>query len=97
MIDYKSIIEELEPEKIKELLYTLGAEQVIEKPGHFITNTICHNEEGGSLKLYYYFNSHLFTCFTECGNMNIFSFLNKYVFHLLIQNILLVEFFYKNL
>lgn len=78
MIDYKGIIEELEPEKIKELLYTLGAEQVIEKPGYFITNTICHNEEGGSLKLYYYFNSHLFTCFTECGNMNIFSFLKHY-------------------
>lgn len=78
MIDYKAIIEELEPEKIKELLYTLGAEEVIEKPGHLITNTICHNEEGGSLKLYYYFNSHLFTCFTECGNMNIFSFLKHY-------------------
>ena len=78
MIDYKSIIEELQPEKIKELLYKLGAEEVVEKPGHFITNTICHNTEGGSLKLYYYFNSHLFTCFTECGNMNIFSFLKHY-------------------
>lgn len=78
MIDYKSIVEELQPEKIKELLFTLGAEEVIEKPGYFITNTICHNAEGGSLKLYYYFNSHLFTCFTECGNMNIFSFLKHY-------------------
>ena len=78
MIDYKGIIEELEPEKVKELLYTLGAEQVIEKPGYFITNTICHNEESGSLKLYYYFNSHIFTCFTECGNMSIFSFLKHY-------------------
>ena len=78
MIDYKSIIEELQPEKVKELLFTLGAEEVIEKPGYFITNTICHNAEGGSLKLYYYFNSHLFTCFTECGNMNIFSFLKHY-------------------
>lgn len=78
MIDYKSIVEELQPEKIKELLFTLGAEEVIEKPEYFITNTICHNAEGGSLKLYYYFNSHLFTCFTECGNMNIFSFLKHY-------------------
>ena len=78
MIDYKAIIEELQPEKIKELLFTLGAEEVIEKPGYFITNTICHNEEDGSLKLYYYFNSHLFTCYTECGNMNIFSFLKHY-------------------
>ena len=78
MIDYKAIVEELEPEKIKELLYTLGVEQVIEKPGYFITNTICHNEEGGSLKLYYYFNSHLFTCFTECGSMTIFQFMKHY-------------------
>lgn len=78
MIDYKSIIEQLEPEKIKELLFTLGAEEVIEKPGYFITNTICHNEEGGSLKLYYYFNSHMFVCYTDEGNMNIFTFLKNY-------------------
>ena len=78
MIDYKAIIEELQPEKIKELLYALGAEEVIEKPGYFITNTICHNEEGGSLKLYYYFNNHLFVCFTECGNMSVFKFLKHY-------------------
>lgn len=78
MIDYKTIIEELQPEKIKELLYALGAEEVIEKPGYFITNTICHNEEGGSLKLYYYFNSHMFMCYTEEGVMNIFTFLKTY-------------------
>lgn len=78
MIDYKTIIEELKPEKIKELLYTLGAEEVIEKPGYFITNTICHNEENGSLKLYYYFNSHLFQCYTECGPQSIFQFLKNY-------------------
>ena len=78
MIDYKAIIEELESEKIKELLYTLGAEEVIEKPGYFITNTICHNEEGGSLKLYYYFNNHIFMCYTEDGAMTIFSFLKHY-------------------
>lgn len=78
MIDYKGIIEQLEPEKVKELLFTLGAEEVIEKPGYFITNTICHNEEGGSLKLYYYFNSHMFVCYTDEGNMNIFTFLKNY-------------------
>jgi len=78
LIDYKTIIEELQPEKIKELLYALGAEEVIEKPGYFITNTICHNEEGGSLKLYYYFNSHMFMCYTEEGVMNIFTFLKTY-------------------
>ena len=78
MIDYKAIVEELEPEKVKELLYTLGAEEVIEKPGYFITNTICHNEEEGSLKLYYYFNNHMFYCYTECHAMSIFQFLKNY-------------------
>ena len=78
MIDYKAIIEDLEPEKIKELLFTLGAEEVIEKPNYFITNTICHNEEGGSLKLYYYFNNHMFYCYTECHAMSVFQFLKNY-------------------
>ncbi len=78
MIDYKAIIEQLEPEKVKELLLTLGAEEVIEKPGYFITNTICHNEEEGSLKLYYYFNTHMFVCYTDEGVMNIFTFLKNY-------------------
>ena len=78
MIDYKGIIKGLEPEKIKELLYTLGAEEIIEKPGYFITNTICHNEEDGSLKLYYYFNNHIFYCYTECHAMSVFQFLKNY-------------------
>ena len=30
------------------------------------------------MKLYYYKNTHIFTCFTECGNMNIFQFLRHY-------------------
>lgn len=78
MIDYQKIIDGLQPEKIKQLLYKLGAEQVIEKENHFITNTICHNSDGGSLKLYYYFDSHLFVCYTEDGTMNIFKFLETY-------------------
>ena len=78
MIDYKAIVEELQPEKIKQLLFTLGAEEVIEKPTYFITNTICHNEEGGSLKLYYYFNNHIFYCYTNCEAMSIFQFMKQY-------------------
>lgn len=80
MIDYRQIIEELSIEKIKELLYRLGAEDVIEEPGRLVTNTICHNEnaEEASQKLYYYDNSHLFMCYTECGVMTIFTFLKHY-------------------
>lgn len=34
----------------------------------FISRTICHNPAGlGSYKLYYYENTHLFCCYTDCG------------------------------
>lgn len=34
-----------------------------------VSATICHNEPGvGSKKLYYYFNSRLFQCYTGCAN-----------------------------
>lgn len=34
----------------------------------FISKTICHNTFGeGSYKLYYYDNTHLFCCYTDCG------------------------------
>lgn len=36
--------------------------------GFFIAHTICHNPAGmGSYKLYYYDNTHLFCCYTDCG------------------------------
>lgn len=78
MNNYQEIIENLSVEKVKELLYRLGAENIIEKPDCLITNTICHNEEGGSMKLYYYFDNHFFYCYTNCAGMSIFSFLKHY-------------------
>lgn len=78
MIDYKSIIDNLEPDKVEKLLYDLGAEQVIRKDNCLITNTICHNESGGSLKLYFYFDTHIFYCYSNCDSMSIFSFMKHY-------------------
>ena len=78
MIDYNEIVKNLKKEEVKHLLLDLGAEEVIEKDNYFITNTICHNIEGGSLKLYYYFDTHLFYCFTEDGPMTIYKFLENY-------------------
>lgn len=67
-------------DKVEQLLYRLGAVEVVEEPGRLVTNTICHNEDANeaSLKLYYYDNSHLFMCYTECGAMTIFTFLKHY-------------------
>lgn len=80
MIDYKSIIDNLRIEDVKELVLRLGAREVIEKDGFFITNTICHNEDAdeASLKLYFYYNNKIFYCYTECGPMSIFKFLKHY-------------------
>lgn len=80
MIDYQQIIEELQDDKVKELLEQLGAE-VIDKPGYFMIQTLCHNADcaNASHKLYYYKNSHIFYCYTECGTaMSIFTLLKKY-------------------
>ena len=59
---------------------TLGANDYIEKTGYVIFPTICHNEDSNeaSMKLYYYENSHIFQCYTECGSMSIFQFLKTY-------------------
>ena len=46
----------------------------------FISQTICHNPAGiGSHKLYYYQNTHLFHCWTECGDsFDIFDLTRKW-------------------
>lgn len=49
-----------------------------EGASYIIFPTCCHNLNGGSNKLYYYKNSHLFTCFTECdASFDIFELLIK--------------------
>lgn len=79
MINYQEIVENLEVERVKSLLEELGAD-VIEKDEYLMCSTICHNEDASqaSKKLYYYKNTHLFYCYTECGAMNIFQFLKHY-------------------
>ena len=51
-------------EQIKDLLYALGGDPVL-KEGMVIARTICHN--GQSHKLFYYDNTKLFRCYTECS------------------------------
>lgn len=79
MINYQEIVENLRDEDVFRLLEQLGAEPV-DRGGYFVCKTVCHNEdtEEASAKLYYYKNSHLFVCYTECGNMSIFKFLKNY-------------------
>ena len=78
--DLKEIQKSLTPAHIIKLLNYLGATEYIEKDDYLIFRTICHNlmEEEGSMKLYYYKNTGLFNCFTDCGEcFNIYTLFEK--------------------
>ena len=56
-------------EDIKRIMSSYGAEPYSENESIIIFPTICHNHlaEEGSPKLYYYKNSKMFYCFTQCS------------------------------
>lgn len=75
--DKNKIKEQLTNEQIFQLLEDFGADPEYGN-GYILCHTICHNEAGvGSKKLYYYFNSQLFQCFTNCGSFDIFELTRK--------------------
>lgn len=79
-LDADELKESLTVEDVKILLAELGAEDVHHNvnKGELVTNTICHNQNGGSHKLIYYEESHTFHCYTECScNMSIYSLIMK--------------------
>lgn len=80
MIQYdKDLIKsELTLEQVYTILEELGGEPMYSSFG-IISRTICHNyAHEGSRKLYYYDNSHLFHCFTGCGeSFDIFELIIK--------------------
>lgn len=79
MINYQEIVEQLELDKVKQLLTSLDI-PFKERVEALVMPTVCHNEDidDASWKLYYYKNTHLFYCYTECGAMSIFKFLKNY-------------------
>ena len=68
-MDDKERLEEIKNnlsiEQIFDLLLTLGADP-IQHGDLIVCRTICHG--GSSHKLYYYENTHLFRCYTECSD-----------------------------
>ena len=63
----------LTPDNIFDLLALWGADPSFGE-GVIISETICHNFPGeGSRKLYYYFGTRLFNCYTSCGSFDIFE------------------------
>ena len=75
------IKENLSIEDVFELVAALGGEPHWDKSHEvFIAQTICHNHVGeGSHKLYYYGNTKLFHCFTDCDppTFDIFELVKK--------------------
>ena len=70
--------ESLTLEQIADLVAEFGGEPQI-RDGIIVSKTICHNPAGeGSYKLYYYENTHLFRCYTDCGEtFDIFELVQK--------------------
>lgn len=78
MISFRELREQLTDDAIKEILEQFDIEPVDESATAIIFPTCCHNIEGGSSKLYYYKNSKLFFCYTQCNSsFDIFSLLQK--------------------
>ena len=56
-------------EQVYDLVAELGGEPRMSSSSSFVARTICHNVLGeGSHKLYYYDNTKLFQCYTDCGS-----------------------------
>lgn len=74
MYDKNQIKESLTINQVFNYVAFLGGDPQMHDD-YFISQTICHNPPGeGSYKLYYYNNSKLFTCYTECGeNFDIYT------------------------
>lgn len=79
-MDYSEIIDNLQIDSVISLMEKLGATRYVDKGGYIIFPTICHNTDSNeaSMKLYFYKDTKLFVCYTECGNMSIFKFLKYY-------------------
>ena len=78
-INYEEIIEQLDDERVKQLLDKLDI-SYIEKDNYLLLKTVCHHadEEDASWKLYYYKNTHIFYCYSNCQAMSIFTFLRNF-------------------
>ena len=72
----ENVKQNISDEDVFVLLDCLGGEP--EECGEYIVSkTICHNVVDGSRKLYYYYNTQLFTCFTHCGTFDIIELVQK--------------------
>ena len=78
MSSFKELRDSLEPDDIIRILGTYDVIPHYIGIKYVIFPTCCHNLTGGSPKLYYYKNTHLFKCFTDCAaSFDIFDLIIK--------------------
>lgn len=79
-MDYEEIISNLDVDSVISMMEKLGADRHSDRGAYVVFPTICHNIDASeaSMKLYFYKDTKLFVCYTECGNMSIFKFLRHY-------------------
>ena len=78
--NFAEIKKQITSEQIIKLMMYLGARSYEEKPGCIVFPTICHNapEHAHNMKLYYYLDTKLFHCYTECNSsFDIFTLFEK--------------------
>ncbi len=79
IFDKQEIKDSMTIEDVEEILELLGIRHHREHDEKLIIETACHNNLGeGTQKLYYYTNTKLFNCYTNCGAFDIFEFVLKY-------------------
>ena len=77
-MNFRELREQLTDETIKDILGQYNVQPFSEDDRAIVFPTCCHNLEGGSPKLYYYKDSKLFRCYTECNeSFDIFTLLQK--------------------
>ena len=69
-MNIKEIREKLNIQDMVKILESVGVEAYFISEEKAIFPTVCHNniDDNPSNKLYYYNNSKLFTCYTECDH-----------------------------
>lgn len=78
MSNFKELRDSLSSDDIIKILRTYGVEPYKEQYNAIIFPTCCHNLTGGSPKLYYFKDSHMFKCYTECNELfDIFTLIIK--------------------
>ena len=80
MIDHERLKQQLTKDDIISILSSLGADAPTEDiKGNLVFPTLCHNAYNGSYKLYYYNNTKLFKCYTECNEaFDIFELIERH-------------------